>query len=1112
MNRNRSWSLKKFLLVGLPTALVLLLTFFVYWLLHTSSGAAWVWSKVEDLAAGTVRSSHVDGDLASGFIIKGLEYRSDEFDLSVAHAEIAAGPGWWPLSIQVQTLALRDVDIVIHSRAEKAEGTSTEMDIRSALAALKLPLSLKVHNAELANISLQQGYEAPHIIIESLGFQATLDERLVVDRLDIVAAGINARLDGNLQLEPPFELLAEVEGRYEVTGDAGATDLILPFKLESSGNLENVQFDFASHENGMQVGGELLQLAISGSASANAVQISSAKISKPGTDLLINIKAYVDINANEVNAQLDWTGFSWPLADATADFLSPSGRSSVNGSLDQWTSTGEAELQLGDYPQGRFEILGAGGRTSARLTIADGAVLGGSVSGEASADWADGLIWDASIRTQGINPEPLLPGWPGQLDAELEINASSQAESLQIKLASMQGQIRGIPINARGGFIITGDNVTFSHVDVRTDKAMLLLDGNATESAGISMKFSGELPAVLLPGASGSIEAEARYSSHPNGQALELQLEALDLAWNDYYIREVSVSTHGAGPVPALQLDALGVGYQDLLLDELSLNFSPEGERHKLRLDLAGQDFTLTTKMTVVPENASEPLNTTWPGTVDELEVGLKQTYILSLSKPAAIKWSPEAVLLGPACLRENGGAGLCLSGEYQTSGDWSLVADTITVPIDYLRDILELDVHFEQLLEGRLEWFQSQNQAATGGAEFRITAGKIIDLDDGELLAETSEGRFAFALQNGNLESGVLDLELPGIGFIDIDFDVLDIIGDGARILKGRAVTQLDDIKLIGQLVLPGVDEIGGRFDSNIQLGGTLTDPVFDGGFKFSNGFFNYAPIGLKLEDVEFEGQVEQRDRGSFKGRFQAGEGTGSIDGSLLFEDIEQPQVDVAFSGDQLLLVNTDALKIQTETDLKFAFSPQRMDINGYIRVPSARLTPSNLLLGVVNDSEDLVIETGGASQESETNKSTRQNRVYGQLEVAFGDDVLIQVPGIETNISGSVLFNWSGDPVPLAQGSYELQGKVDVYGPVLQINSGQISFPDVPADNPLLNIRAERDIYGNTQIRSAGVQVIGTLKRPVLEAYTVPVTNDMSVTASACLRMKMLSVPVMI
>ena len=78
------------------------------------------------------------------------------------------------------------------------------------------------------------------------------------------------------------------------------------------------------------------------------------------------------------------------------------------------------------------------------------------------------------------------------------------------------------------------------------------------------------------------------------------------------------------------------------------------------------------------------------------------------------------------------------------------------------------------------------------------------------------------------------------------------------------------------------------------------------------------------------------------------------------------------------------------------------------------------------------------------------------------------------------------------MADGLYTLKGKVDVYGPVLRINKGSISFPGVPADNPLLNIRAGRDIYGNTQVRSAGVQVIGRLKHPVLEAYTDPVTTE--------------------
>jgi len=209
MNGIRIRSFKTLLLLGLPVTLLLLVTVSIYWLLHTASGAAWLWGQVEDLAAGTVRSSHVDGDLASGFVIRDLEYRSNSVDLSVAHVKIAAGPGWWPVTIQVQTLGLRDVGIVIHSSAGQKEGADGVTDIQSALAALKLPVPLKVHNAVLMNISLRQGDDTSHKSIESLVFQASLDERLVVDQLDVIAAGINARLDGNLQLEPPFELLAE---------------------------------------------------------------------------------------------------------------------------------------------------------------------------------------------------------------------------------------------------------------------------------------------------------------------------------------------------------------------------------------------------------------------------------------------------------------------------------------------------------------------------------------------------------------------------------------------------------------------------------------------------------------------------------------------------------------------------------------------------------------------------------------------------------------------------------------------------------------------------------------------------------------------------------------
>ncbi len=992
MTRVRIISFKKILLPGLPVMLVLLITASAYWLLHTASGAAWLWNKLEDVAAGAVHSADVGGDLASGFVVRNLEYRSDTVDLSVGRAEIQVGPGWWPVSVQVRALALQDIEIFIRSAGEPGRSVSGDTDIGSALAALDLAVPLKIHQAIFSSITLRTGEEQAGTHVESLRLRAVLDERLVIDQLELLAAGIEARLHGQLALEAPFELAVAVEGRIEL----GPADLRLPFRLESSGNPDSVQFSLVSLENGLQLRDESLELTISGSASPHGIQISNAVIvgsgvdlgfsgkldwtSEPeaglsaeivqldlspwlqgwpageylagnielnwsetgleipagrltlsGTGMALDIGADIDIEANTVNARLAWSNFSWPLAVARPDFTSPLGELNLSGSIDHWTSTGQLEIQLGDYPQGRFDIQGGGNRTSARLSILSGEVLGGSISGEAGADWTDDLVWDAALLTRGINPEPLLPGWPGRLDAEIKISAQSKPQRIQINLVSLQGLLRGVPLSARGGLGLEDNKLTFNGFELHTDEAELRLNGTMTDAAGVSVQFNGYLPSTLLQGASGSVALEGRYSSSPGQPLLDLQLEALDLAWNGFGIRSLAISTleNGmTGQVPAFQLSAAGLALQDVWLDELSLSFNPAGDQR---------------------------------GVLDVLEVAINEEFMFDLLEPAPLEWSAESVFLGPLCLRGSAGAGVCLDGDYQSTGDWSLAADITAVPFDYVRELLDLDVHFEQLIEGRLEWHQSHDKAPTGGAEIRITAGRILDIYDNELLAETSEGRFAFGLRNGNLESGVLDIEFPGTGFIDVDFEVLDIVGDGARTLQGRAVTQLDNIKLLGQLLLPAVDDIKGHFESNIQLGGSLDEPVFNGGFKFSDGLIQYDPIGLKLENIEFEGRVEKRDRGYLKGRFRAGEGIGSIDGRFLFDDVESMQIDIAFSGDQLLLINTDTLKIITETDLRIGLSPQRMEIDGHISVPSARLTPSNLLLGRVNDSEDLVIENQG-------------------------------------------------------------------------------------------------------------------------------------------------------
>lgn len=1223
MNPFRGFTFRKAMFLGLPLMLVLVVAIIlssVYWLFNSASGAAWVWSKLEGLESVDVRSSQISGDLASGFIIQNMEYRSSGLDLLVRHAELEAGLGWWPLSVQVDRLSLKEVEVMTGSTEDSVENDDDGKDIRNTLAGIEIPLPLIFNEVVLTGISLQQDNQPAILLAESVRFKAALDERLVIDKLDILTTELDANLRGYLGFESPFELAVSVEGRFEMAGEAGQMLVEVPFQLESSGDLDKLLLNLTSQKFGLQAVGEILEplsrpawdvevmlerlqwpqdqikqdfalgglnlkskgmmdswtfmlssdldagqieaarFSVSGSGTSSEVNVAEANLTGPGmdldfigkldwshqpaadlsadirqldlspwvsdwpageklagklelnwsgnsleipasqltvsgTELLVAVEADIDVETNRIQGQLDWRNLNWPLKSETPGFSSESGRMQIGGTVDEWLAEGQLVVQLGDYPQGRFEIQGGGNRTSTRLRLPSGEILGGSLSGRVEADWSEEVKWSAAIQTQGIDPEPLLPGWPGQLDSDIEVSAQGQPQQIKIRLLALQGSLRDVPVSAHGGLDIQDDNFVFHSLEIGTDEAELTLDGDAEDPDGIVVKFSGNLPPALLQGARGSLELDGRYSGFDGQTSLELDLQALDIVWNELSIGNLAISTAdtpAAGGAPILQLDAIGVGLNDFLLDELSLSLNPIDDHFELKTNLLGEGFALNSRMSLESKDRSDMFGGDWGGELGELELAVGPAYVFQLSKPASFVWSSGSTQLGPVCLVENVESSLCLDIDFKSIRDWSLVADATSIPVNYFRDLLELDIHFEQLIDGRLEWHQPLDLPPTGGADFRITAGKIMDLLDDDILTETREGRFAFKLINGNLESGVLDLEFPGTGFIDVDFDVLDIGIGGAREIQGRAIAQLEHFKLAGQMVLHGVDAVDGQFESDILLGGTVADPEFNGSFRFSNGLIYYAPIGLRLEDIELEGQLTRGDRGEFKGQFRAGEGVASLGGRFLFEDIGSARLDIDVAGEQLLLVNTDTLKILTETDLKLVLGPARMDINGRILIPSASLTPENLLLGEVRDSEDLVIETPGTEVESDESDVSEQDRIYGQLEVSFGDDVFIEVPGVKTSITGTTLFNWHGDPVPIANGSYTLRGTVDVYGPRLTIKNGSISFPSVPANNPLLNIRAGRDIFGNTQIRSAGVRVIGSLKRPVLEAYTVPATNE--------------------
>ena len=160
-------------------------------------------------------------------------------------------PGWWPVSVQVEKLTIEDVVIVNKVTGEPAKTVSWDTDIGTALSALDLPVPILFHNASISNIMLQQGENIPEALLDSIRFKAALDRQLVVDQLEIEAAGVSANLMGYLQFQAPYDLAATLEGRVEVGDDSAGFDIKLPFSLMVQGQIHNWSFEL---DTDMQVG------------------------------------------------------------------------------------------------------------------------------------------------------------------------------------------------------------------------------------------------------------------------------------------------------------------------------------------------------------------------------------------------------------------------------------------------------------------------------------------------------------------------------------------------------------------------------------------------------------------------------------------------------------------------------------------------------------------------------------------------------------------------------------------------------------------------------------------------------------------------------------------
>jgi translocation and assembly module TamB len=1085
-----------------------------YWLLHTEAGARWLWSQAESVTGGALSAASVAGDVSSGVTVQGLAFDNDAVDLDVDSIVLTARLELLPIRVIVGHADASGFSLRI-LRSDKNGESRT--DLHEIFARLQLPLEIVVGRLAVEDATFE-GFAGDKLLsFDSATITGRWQDSFRIQRLEVTTPWYDADGSGYMALHGENEIAADVE--LVVKPELTRLDEPISVSAAASGSIEDLELratvaDPAATLTGhlreigsdpawdLEVHAPALTLPLSGfiselppatvAATAHGDRhaiAAEADVVFPGTDTQVGIVADYQLLSGALSADLEWQDASWPLGRAEPRVTSRAGKVTLGGSIDDWTVAGTIELDAESLPPGRFTIDSRGNRDRASVDIIEGNVLGGTIRGGAEYSWRKPQPFAATLELSRIKTSALLPEWPAELNGNLDVSGQQEPLRFVATLGDVSGQFRGRPLLANGRVEYESGVISVDDLEVKHGDARARLDGRLYAAGGLSFDVTVDDLALYVDGASGGLQAAGIVSLKPDGQYLRIDASSDVVGFRDLEVTGLRIEDRGDRTrMLHAGISATQISYGEMQWDDLLLVADIDRVSQSVELDALTQGLRTGLSLRGALDDWNQPAE--WTGKISRLELH-RGDFDARLQDAAPIEFSKRRAAVERLCLTGARGIGLCTNGSWASGEGFDVAARLSSVPVDLVNAFVDTRLEFDQSIDGEFHWNARPDGKSGGRADLRMAAGTIVSVDDPERVLRTGESRLGFDIDGDDLRRGIVDIPLPGQGQVAAEFRVLNVADRSAAMLGGKIDVDLADIGIVLPFV-PVLDDARGKLSADINLGGTLEAPLTEGIVLLENGSLSYLPIGLRVDEINLRSKLQKRGEIEMTGSFRAGEGRGQIRSRADRRRAAASGLELTLRGHNLTIVDVPDVKAIANTDVRVNFDGNELDIDGKLSFPSARIVPRNLGTNRVYESEDVVIVAGELPDEPAAPAKKPDIRINGSLDVSLGEEVVVDLGVVETSATGSTRLTWSGDPMPMANGRYDVAGEILVFGQRLEITEGSVQFPDVPADDPYLRIRAEREIFGNTQVRRAGVLVAGSLSRPTIEPYTTPATTE--------------------
>jgi len=788
------------------------------------------------------------------------------------------------------------------------------------------------------------------------------------------------------------------------------------------------------------------------------------------------------LNATQMNTRLQFSG------DAERQQLS----AEIRGDANQ------------GWRQGRFQLIHSD--TGLRLE-------GLEFSGQAGQITANGVLrldasraFSASFDAARINPARIGKFPVARLNARGQISGAFQPDlRLLAEFTLPPGELEGRPVKGRGRLRYEQQHLVDADIDLDLAGNLARFSG-AYGRAGDRLTWKIEAPALarLKLGLAGRLRSSGNASGDPLKPAIEAWLDAEKLRLpGGFAADKLNLQLNlqaAANGVFNTAIEARGVALAEQHFDQIDISAQGLRSAHTLSLDARQHDWRLIAGLTGGLDDlpaklaASAWQSLVWRGQLTRAELSgeLVSDRPVRLTAPAGLLLSGQQQQVNNLALSLAGGQ-LHLAQFSHQQGRIASRGTLDNLPLAPLLALLNNATTnlppFSTDLRLNGDWNLSLAETLDGQFRLRRQSGDL-RLNDPALNA---------GLQSLNLElnatanqiSGELDAISGELGHLHADArgTLLRQEGSGGSGFMGgfhfprsaplawNTQLQVADLRLLKPYLPLGM-RADARINARLTGAGSLAAPKIEGRIDASQIRFAMPEEGILIADGNLK-LVFADDRIRVQeGVLNGGSGRVVVSGEAEWKN---PRAGLTLSFEKFAANNRSDRRVIVSGNAKLNLDQKRLQLSGELSADRARLEmPASSRPQL---SSDVVI----VGQPPRPPSAGQRFPLALDLKLNLGKDFLFKGAGFDARLGGQLRVFTVNNQLR-GDGSIRVEeGRYAAYGQTLNIERGELRFIG-PIDNPGLDVLAVR----KTATVTAGVQVRGTVQRPLATLYSDPALPD--------------------